>query len=369
MCLAPVTLPTGEQTGCRLCWQCLERKVDDWVGRCIAQSKTAHRTFSITLTYGRDENDNADHVRAAVLTYSDVQNYMKRLRFSGYVVRYFAVGEYGSRKGRAHWHLIMFYDDNSAVINQRLAHNAAVEAGIKRGKALPVPDGAVPEHEISTRGFDGDLRDVRFSDAHWEHGHAVWEELQDDYEASASRAVRYVCKYLAKDIHDAARQVVGPRMSKKPPLGDAWLRDRAAQYVQQGLAPQDLFYSFPDVRSSDGAVKRFVLNGVSADNFIRYYVEAKTGEAMPIMASEAGKVERLEYEVRLWEWIKLALSPRAKMPNSTLVEEWLDGLAAPLAEAAKYREQVRDIIRAKHNDRAYGTGFNLYHKGVIDGET
>lgn len=367
MCNAPVTLPTGEQTGCRECWQCKQRKVDDWVGRCIAQSKSSHRTFSMSLTYGRDENDNVDHIRVAVLTYSDVQKYMKRLRKSGYLPRYFAVGEYGSKKGRAHWHLIVFFDDNSSLINERLLHNALIESGEKRGKPLPVPNSAVPEHEISTR-VRGDLRDVRFSDAHWPHGHAVWEELHDDHGQSASRAVRYVCKYLTKDFDDPAMQMLGPRMSKKPPIGDDYFRQRAANFVKQGLAPQDLFYSFSDVRSSDGAVKRFVLNGVSAYNFIKYYVEAKTGVLMPPMPKDAGKAARLQYEVDLWDWIKLALSPRTKMPNSELVEEWLDGLAGPLSEAAKYREHVRDLVRAKYKDAAYGAGFNLYNRDGKNGE-
>lgn len=364
MCIAPNTLPDGTKVGCRECWQCRETKVDDWVGRCIAESKTALRTFSITLTYGRDERDNVDHIRAALLTYSDVQMYFKRLRKSGYVVRYFAVGEYGSAKGRSHWHLIVFYYDNSAVILERKLYNAKVKVGLKRGKPLPVPCSAVPEHEISTRGAEGHIREVRFSEAHWQHGWSLWEELLDGYGASASRAVRYVCKYLLKDSQDDASQMLGPRLSKKPPLGDAWSRERAVGYVEQGLAPQDRYYSFPDVLGKDGQRKRFMLNGVSAENYLKYYVEALTGEAMPIMPKDGSKRARLDYEVALTRWIMLAVSPAVRMPNSELVEEWLDGLMAPLNEAAKTREALRDIIRKKYLDPAYGAGFNHYPKGV-----
>lgn len=367
MCIAPNKLADGTEVGCRECWQCCERKIDDWTGRCIAESKTALRTFSISLTYGRDDGDNVDHIRAALLTYSDVQKYFKRLRKSGYVVRYFAVGEYGSTKGRAHWHLIVFYYDNAGVIAERKLYNAEVEAGLRRGKPLPVPVSVVPEHEISTRGADGDLRDVRFSDLHWQHGHAVWEELLDGYDAAASRAVRYVCKYLLKDSQDDASQMLGPRLSKKPPLGDAWIRERAGRYVQQGLAPQDLFYSFPDVRAKDGQLKRFMLGGVSADNFLRYYVEALTGVPMPVW-DKGTKAARLVYELELWQWIVLALSPRVRMPNSALVEEWLDALVGPLREAQEYREKVRDIVRKKYSDPVYGPGFNLNPRGVGNGE-
>lgn len=367
MCTAPNTLPDGTEVGCRECWQCAERKTDDWVGRCIAESKTALRTFSISLTYGRDVDDNVDHIRAALLTYSDVQKYFKYLRQLGYVVRYFAVGEYGSTKGRAHWHLIVFYYDNTAVIAERKLYNAEIEAGFRRGKLLPVPASAVPEHEISTRGADGDLLDVRFSDRCWPHGHAVWEELLDGYDAAAARAVRYVCKYLLKDSQDEASQMLGPRLSKKPPLGDAYFRDLARRYVEQGLAPQDLFYSFPDVRAKDGQLRRFMLGGVSADNFIRYYVETITGVPMPVW-DKGTKAARLVYEQELWQWILLALSPKTRMPNSELVEEWLDSFVPELREAEAYREKVRGIIRKRYMDPAYGPGFNLNPKGVGNGE-
>lgn len=331
MCIAPNQLSDGTLVGCRECWQCRETKVDDWVGRCIAESKSASRTFSITLTYGRDENDESDHLRAALLTYSDVQKYIKRLRFSGHDVRYFAVGEYGSAKGRAHWHLILFFY------------------------------GLVPEHDISIRAADGDIRDVRFSDKHWQHGHSVWEELKDGYDASASRAVRYVCKYLLKNDEDEAAQMLGPRLSKKPPLGDAWLRERAAQYVRQGLAPQDLFYTFPDVLGKNGGLKRFKLSGVSAENYMKYYVEAFTGNRMPVRPGwKAGKKAQLDYEVALTRW--LMDSYRARIPNSEMLDEWIDNLLAPLTEVSKIREYFRDQIRKKYFDHAYGAGFNLWRK-------
>ena len=363
MCNAPNTLPDGTRVACRDCWQCKERKTDDWVGRCIAESKSAGRTFSISLTYGRDKMGNVDHMRSALLTYSDVQKYFKYLRQLGYVVRYFAVGEYGSTKGRAHWHLIVFYYDNSAVIDERKLYNAEVEAGFRRGKVKPVPASMVPEHEISTRGSDGDLRDVRFSDRCWPHGHAVWEELLDGYDAAAARAVRYVCKYLLKDSDDDASQMLGPRLSKKPPLGAAYFRELAGRYVEQGLAPQDLFYSFSDVRSNDGELKRFMLGGVSADNYMQSYVEALTGCRMPVWGL-GSKAARLVYEQELWQWILLALSPQTRMPNSELVEAWLDSFVPELCEAEAYREKVRDIIRKKYSDPVYGPGFNLNPRGA-----
>lgn len=322
MCVNPSKLPDGGFVPCRECWQCRETKVDDWVGRNIAESKTAKAAHVVTLTYGRDlENPTAagiDHLRAAVLTYSDVQKFLKLLRRHGFPVRYFVTGEYGSKKGRAHWHIILYWQDR-------------------------VPD-------VQLR------RNVMFD--HWPHGWTYWDKM-------SPQAVRYACKYLVKVAGDENGQIFGPMPSKKPPLGDAWFRDFARQHVDAGLAPQNLYYAFPDVLRR-GEKLRFYMHGKTGENYLRYYVEALTGEPMPEKPLGGSKRDRLEYEMTLTRWVLHANSDAVQMPNSELVEEWLDGLIAPLNEAAKYREKVRDIIRAKYIDPAYGAGFNLYPRKVLD---
>ena len=80
MCKAPLVLDDGTEVACRYCSQCVDRKITDWVGRNIAESKSAVKTFAVTLTYGRDRRGDVDHVRAFLLTYSDVQKYLKLLR-------------------------------------------------------------------------------------------------------------------------------------------------------------------------------------------------------------------------------------------------------------------------------------------------
>ena len=116
MCLNPILLPNGQEVACHQCWQCVRRRIDDWQGRCIAESLTSRAAHVVTLTYGRDRRYGAaDHLQAAVLTYSDVQRFLKHLRGYGdraakkHPVRYFCCGEYGHMKGRAHWHCLLFW--------------------------------------------------------------------------------------------------------------------------------------------------------------------------------------------------------------------------------------------------------------------
>ena len=59
--------------------------------------------FFLTLTY-----DNEHLPPGAELSKRDLQLFIKRLRKRNPGIRYFAVGEYGSQKGRPHYHAVIF---------------------------------------------------------------------------------------------------------------------------------------------------------------------------------------------------------------------------------------------------------------------
>lgn len=256
MCINPKINEAGQQFACKRCWQCASRVIDDWTGRCIAEAATASAVHSVTLTYGEDLRiGGADHIRAAALTYSDVQRFLKALRSvrtkeapRGYPVRYFGCGEYGSQKGRAHWHLLLFWQGQ-------------VPAGIE-------------------------LEQKRFKFDHWPHGFSYWQPVDTGWQERSLAAVRYVTKYVAKRLQPPEGQEADDEvqfhlaMSKKPPLGEAYFRRLAARYVEQELAPQDFVYTFPGVVYSQGKSgggkragqrRRFLLQGKSRENFLRAY--------------------------------------------------------------------------------------------------
>lgn len=229
LCKTPGKLPDGTEIPCRKCSHCAEQRVTDWVGRCYAESKTAVATNSLTLTYGRDEQGNSDHFRAAWLTYSDMQKYFKRLRRDGYQFRYLVAGEYGSTKGRAHWHAIMFWA------------------------------GKVPPHKLTTSDHDKHF----WHDEYWPHGHQIWKKAHE-------KSVRYVCKYIQKDVGKEEQQAIF-RMSKKPPIGHDFFRQLAMRYVEAGLAPQDMTYSFPEVKGKDGKPRKFYMGETTLRNYLETY--------------------------------------------------------------------------------------------------
>lgn len=239
MCLAPNRLWDGTEIGCRKCWQCRLTIVDDWIGRGMAESEHATSTSVVSFTYGRDDDPKSDtygsddHLRAKLLTYSDLQKLFKSLRRyrrkekkPGYKFKYIAVGEYGKSKARTHWHVIFFWE------------------------------GEAPPHE---------LRKDYYTFSHWTHGYSYWDE--GSYEA-----LRYALKYIQKDIGDLERQAL-MFMSKKPPLGTEYFQNEARLYVDWGLSPQDLKYHFPGVLRGDGTTRYFTLRGVSAENFIQSFID------------------------------------------------------------------------------------------------
>lgn len=293
MCVAPNHLADGTAVACHECWQCRNAKVDDWVGRCIAESRTSAATNAITLTYGRDKQvksityGEAEHERAIVLTYSDVQKWLKKLRFNGFPLRYFVTGEYGSRKGRSHWHVIVFWLDKA------------------------------PEHKL----------DEMFAEKHWEHGHSMWTAPQ-------YANFRYNTKYILKDMGEAERQG-HLSMSKKPPLGAEYFARLARRYAQEGLAPQGdaeqapehgwdgwslgrFQYTFPEAVRENGSRVIFHLRDTSERLFLQAYVDA-------------------------WR----ELQGGKPMPSSKLVQEFLEPGSWKAVEGRNVVPLARETLRAR----------------------
>lgn len=121
LCTTPkfvtVTTPHGgevlKQFPCGKCIPCFQRKRNDWSIRLNEEAKRHIDKHFITLTYSdwmlpHDGKLNRGHV----------QSYMKKLRHNlpQCNIRYFYVGEYGTKTGRPHWHIIMFGASDERVI-------------------------------------------------------------------------------------------------------------------------------------------------------------------------------------------------------------------------------------------------------------
>lgn len=90
---------------CGVCLYCQQQYSKGWATRLMLESKLHNESCFVTLTY----ND-ANLPYNNSLQKRDVQLFIKRLRkkLAPKKIRYFLTGEYGGRKGRAHYHLVIF---------------------------------------------------------------------------------------------------------------------------------------------------------------------------------------------------------------------------------------------------------------------
>ena len=92
---------------CGKCSACLSNRRNDWIIRLTEELKQHDCAAFLTLTYS-DENLTFGY-KSPTLVKEDLQKFIKLLRY--YVnrpLRYYAVGEYGTKTKRPHYHLIVF---------------------------------------------------------------------------------------------------------------------------------------------------------------------------------------------------------------------------------------------------------------------
>lgn len=227
MCSNPQTGPEGEAFACRVCNDCLKTRKNDWVARCMAEKHSMGHALVITLTY-RDDHEGVSPDGAKLFRYQHVQTFLKRLRnkyFDQYQARseisYICAGERGSKKGRVHWHLVVF------------SSRPLVRLGFWQtlfGKVLPNGPRIGVKKAM-------DLWDL------WEHG-AV-NVLEPDQKGMA-----YVLKYALKaqfsahKSHGTMRAAKSEnnaagmfRMSKKPAIGDRFLAAKLVEWRSKFVVP------------------------------------------------------------------------------------------------------------------------------------
>lgn len=223
MCENWFEAPTGVSVRCHRCWQCRADLVDDWVGRCTAESWASEKSLCVDLTYGRDARmGSVDHRHAHSLYYEDVQLYLKRLRReTDGGVRFFVSGEYGERRGRAHWHAILFFK-----------------------KRIPA--------DIRIR--------ERYVHGPWPHGFSWWKEATEE-------SMRYAAKYVLKGGLGDHEPFY--RHSTMPNLGHGYFRDIALRYVDAQLPPRADYRFAGNV--VDGRPKEFRLSRTALYKFLSVY--------------------------------------------------------------------------------------------------
>lgn len=111
-CIKPYKTKQYGFVPCGSCFACKQRATNQWIFRLMQEDRRSESSHFITLTYDEDHLQRVG--KKATLRKRDLQNFFKRLRryqaYSGNEaqIKYYAVGEYGSKSHRPHYHAIVF---------------------------------------------------------------------------------------------------------------------------------------------------------------------------------------------------------------------------------------------------------------------
>lgn len=175
------------QVACRKCDECRKAKQRHWRGRILAEQQTCYETWFSTFTIA----GGYDNHEAYELNYTKIQRMFKRIRRAGYRFKYLAVGEYGSERNRAHFHVLFFWD---------------------------TPPPAVPLGENVTTEFPW-----------WTEGHSHHEHPR-----SKGATATYILKYM--DKASSNDDLANVRFSKRPQLGKDYMLQYARKHARAGLS-------------------------------------------------------------------------------------------------------------------------------------
>ena len=126
MCLTPITLYRnyatmgGEKTNvvpCGKCPECLRDRQNSWIFRLQQEQKSANTSAFITLTYAHAPKSFNGHDTLNPKHLTDFWKRLRKVNNSSKTIKYYAVGEYGTKYLRPHYHAIVFN------INQNILQN------------------------------------------------------------------------------------------------------------------------------------------------------------------------------------------------------------------------------------------------------
>jgi len=258
MCSTPYKPGGTLEFGCGKCDACLLNRSRLWQGRLLLESTQHRDSLFVTLTY--DE----DHLPAdGSLVPRDVVLFLKRLRKRhGSPVRYYAVGEYGSKGARPHYHLILFG-----------------EFDVQEG-----PYGFVVHH-VTEAWTDADGYPLGFV-------HVGFLTPQ-----SAGYIVGYIVKHLTRsgDPELEGKHPEFARMSRRPGVGAVAVSKMAASFVDRKGAA--FLVAKGDV------AREFQLNGktFSLGRYLSHQLRKAVGwkENMPSAVMLAESAKRIGEDIKV----------------------------------------------------------------------
>lgn len=190
---------------CGRCEPCLRQRRRTWTHRILLEQSLRSDNAFVTLTYADHPQDGPP----VSLTPKHLQDWLKRFRkaISPLKIRYYAVGEYGEKSQRPHYHAALFGYPSC------ICHLRNQNRPTKRWVDCPV------------------CRVVKDT---WTHGNVLVAQLE-------LRSAQYIAGYILKkmthrnDPRLDGRDPEFSRMSLRPGIGHDMMYETASSYLQYDL--------------------------------------------------------------------------------------------------------------------------------------
>lgn len=229
---------------CGKCNFCLESRRSEWSFRLRQELKVSSSASFLTLTY---EKTPVTEAGVETLSKRDLQLFFKRLRkASQKKLRYYAVGEYGTRTIRPHYHALLFNCETEVL-----------------GQVMAI----------------------------WSHGHCLCGDVTD-------ASIHYVTKYHVNKFGDyPGRAPPFVLMSRRPGIGSNYI-DTHAKWHQEGLR------TFTQVNGFKGRLPRFytdkifdeamkdTIKSLTPSELVEYFKEIERLEKLGSKDAHSAYVER-----------------------------------------------------------------------------
>jgi len=158
---------------CSKCPPCMKRRTSGWSYRLIKEGERSSSALFVTLTY------NTEYVPITEKGYmnldkTDIQKFFKRLRkLSKTKIKYYVCGEYGIKKMRPHYHIILFNANKEHIQKAWILNNKPLgtmhigqvnEATIGYTLKYMTKKGKIPLHYNDNRQKEFSLMSKRLGD-------------------------------------------------------------------------------------------------------------------------------------------------------------------------------------------------------------
>lgn len=174
--------------GCGQCTPCRINKAREWVCRMTLEAREHPYSAFVTLTYNEEHVpvDRSVHKR-------DVQLFLMRLRKEIYPrqIRFYAVGEYGDKTWRPHYHLIIF---GLSPTEEKTVEKCWAKGFVLVGTAEPKSMGYVASYVVKKmtnpkdRRLDGRLPEFSLMSLRPGIGHGVVSRVCAAYDSEKGEA-------------------------------------------------------------------------------------------------------------------------------------------------------------------------------------